>query len=82
MTIPWGIIIALLVLGLAYLIKHFGLEIIEDENDFLKLIGIFLLIYVGAAIAVGVFNPKNALSSSISPVMSAIEEEVVRPDAS
>ena len=59
MQIPWAIIISLGVLGLAYLIKHFVLEVIEEENIFLTIIAIFFVIYAIAAIAVGSLNPLH-----------------------
>ncbi len=65
MPIPWGILIALFVLGLAYLIKHFLAEVIEEEHVFLMIIGAFLTVYAIAAIAIGSLNPLSLISSPV-----------------
>lgn len=65
MPIPWGIIIALFVLGLAYLIKHFFAEVIENEHAFMIIIGGFLTIYIFAAIAIGSLNPFSLISNPV-----------------
>lgn len=57
MPFPWAILISLVILGLALLIKHFVMEIVEEENVFLGVIGVFLLVYIGAALAIGTLNP-------------------------
>jgi len=55
--IPWAILISVGVLSIAFLIKHFLAEVIEQRNVFLCVIGIFIAIYIGAALAVSVLNP-------------------------
>ncbi len=56
--IPWAVIISLFVLSIAYFIKHFLSHVIEEEKEFLMVIGVFLLIYVGAAVAITFLNPQ------------------------
>lgn len=55
---PWALLISTFVLGLAYFIKHFLANVIEEEHDFLMVIGVFLMIYIGAAIAITWLNPQ------------------------
>jgi hypothetical protein len=57
MPFPWTILISFVVLGLAYLIKHFLSSVIEEEKVFLGIVAVFLVIYIGAAIAIGSLNP-------------------------
>lgn len=56
-NIPWAVIISLLVLAGAYLIKHVISHIVEEEHVFLRVIAVFLVMYVGAAVAVTWLNP-------------------------
>lgn len=72
MAIPWGIIIAVFVLGLAYLIKDFLANIIEDEHTFLAIIGGFLVIYIFAAAMVGSLNPLTLVSTQVSADQSGL----------
>ncbi|GEM_PF-3375507 len=63
MPIPWGVIIALFVLGLAYLIKHFLERVLEDQKPFTIMVVAFFAIYIIAAVAIGTFNPFKLVSS-------------------
>ncbi|MBU1908105.1 hypothetical protein KKF59_03160 [Patescibacteria group bacterium] len=45
----WPVIIALLVLGAAYALFRILPEIIDQDNSFLHVIAIFIIIYMGAA---------------------------------
>jgi hypothetical protein len=56
--IPWAVIISFVVLSFAYIIKNFLSNVIENEHEFLTIIGIFLVIYVGAAVAITFLNPQ------------------------
>ena len=76
MIIPWGIVISLGVLGLAYLIKHFAAEVVEEENSFLGLIILFIIIYIGAAIAVGALNPVQLVRDNL-PLSSGSADETL-----
>lgn len=73
MSIPWGILISLIVVLFAVLIKYIFSEVLEDEHVFLGVIGIFLAIYIAAAVAVGALNPLQLISSAVS----AADEEIV-----
>ncbi len=53
----WVILVSLVILGLAYLIRKFADEIVEVRNTFFIIIGIFIVLYVGAAIFVS-YNLK------------------------
>lgn len=53
----WAVLVALVILGLAYLVRNFLDEIVEVRNTFFIIIGIFLVLYVGAAIFVS-YNLK------------------------
>lgn len=64
---PWAVLISVFVVGLAYLIKHFISAVVEEENDFLCVVGVFFVLYIGAAIAVGQLNPH----------ISATQEDLV-----
>lgn len=72
MPIPWGVIISLFVFGLAYLIKTFISEVIEDEHTFIAIIGGFLIVYVFAALAVGSVNPITMISTQVSADQSSL----------
>jgi len=48
----WAVLVSLVILGLAYLVRKFMDEIVEVRNTFFIIIGIFLVLYVGAAIFV------------------------------
>ncbi len=78
MQSPWAVVIALAILGFAYLIKHFFLEIVEDEHAFLLIIGIFFVSYVAAAIAVNSLNPLQFLPNAFSD-SSSFDDVVQQP---
>lgn len=46
----WPMIISLLILALAYILYRMLPEILDQEMSFLWVIGVFLLLYIGAAI--------------------------------
>ncbi len=46
----FAIVLSLFVLALAFLLKYLATEVIEDMNIFMIVSGVFLLIYVSAAI--------------------------------
>ncbi len=69
MGFPWAIAIALTILALAYIIKHFVEKTVEEQNPFLMIIGIFLAIYVVAAIGVSYFNPIEFSPSDTSQIV-------------
>lgn len=48
----WAILISLAVLGIAYLISELADSAVEPRNTFFLVIGVFLVIYIGAAIFV------------------------------
>ena len=56
MASPWAVIISLFVVACALVIKHFLAEIIEEEHIFMQIIGVFILVYIGAAVAIGALN--------------------------
>ncbi|GEM_PF-5599788 len=60
---PWAIVVALAVLGLAFLLKYMTSDVVEDQRLFLWLAGIFILLYVLAAWAIGSLNPSILLSN-------------------
>lgn len=72
MTIPWGVLVAFFVLGLAYLIKSFLAEIIENEHTFLAIIGGFLIVYIFAALIVGSLNPITLVSTQVFADQSSL----------
>lgn len=74
MTIPWAVLIALAVLGLAYLVKHVACEIIEEENEFFYIVTIFIVVYVSAALAINALNPTSRQHETYSAVF---EEKTV-----
>jgi hypothetical protein len=55
MPTPWAVIISLGVLAFAILIDHFFSEVFEEQ--LLHFVGVFFVIYVIAAFAVGRLNP-------------------------
>lgn len=57
MMFPWAVLIALTVLAFAYFIKHFAIHVVEDGDAFLMIIGVFFIVYVIAAAAVGILDP-------------------------
>lgn len=65
MPIPWGIVISLIVLGFAFFIRHVIEVIIEEDEVFFAIIGVFLLVYIGAAIAVGTLNPVELVRDHV-----------------
>lgn len=65
MPIPWGIVISLIVLGFAFFIRHVIEVIIEEDEVFFAIIGVFFLIYIGAAIAVGALNPVELVRDHV-----------------
>ncbi|HPN14822.1 MAG TPA: hypothetical protein PLF71_01760 [bacterium] len=48
----WAILVSITVVALAYLIKSFANEVFEFRNSFFAIIGLFLALYIGAAIFV------------------------------
>ncbi|MEK7115882.1 MAG: hypothetical protein AAB879_00625 [Patescibacteria group bacterium] len=67
---PWHLIIAFFVLGMALLIKHLFAEIIEEEHAFVSIVGVFLIIYVAAALTMSMLMPRM---SAIPTVVQASE---------
>jgi len=63
----WAILVSLIVLGLAYLLKDFMEIIVESMNTFLVIIGIFLVLYVGATIFV-IYSTKAYSAERTAPV--------------
>jgi hypothetical protein len=53
----WILIIAALVLGVAYTIKHAS-TVLEEEHHFYLLIGGFFVLYIGAAVAMSFIIPS------------------------
>lgn len=62
MPFPWAILIALIVLAFAYFIKHVLMHVLEDENSFLMIIGVFFVVYIAASVAVGSLNPVTIVN--------------------
>ena len=69
--IMWAVIISLLVLGLAFLLDRMGLQVLEEPSPFMIAIGVFFVIYVVAAFAVGHFTTVMAQDAGLIP-LSAI----------
>jgi hypothetical protein len=66
-TMFWAILVSLIVLGMAYLLKDFMEIVVEPMNAFFVIIGIFLIIYVGATIFV-FYNTKAYSAERTAPV--------------
>ena len=64
MGIPWGVLISLVIVGLAYLIKHFVDQVAEEEHHFWGAVAVFFLIYAIAAIGIAFVNPHNTVQAS------------------
>lgn len=47
-----ALVIATLILIVAIVIAQFAAEVVEEEHTFLKIVGIFLLLYVIAAVII------------------------------
>lgn len=62
----WAILTSITVVALAYLIKSFANEVFEFRNSFFAIIGLFLILYIGAAIFVN-YSLKQADAKKISP---------------
>lgn len=77
----WAVLVSLIVLGLAYLLKDFMEVVVESMNTFLVIIGIFLVLYVGATIFV--FYSAKAYSAerttSVSQGDSYGKQEPLQP---
>jgi hypothetical protein len=71
MSFPWGIPISLMVLGLAYLMKHVGEEVLEEPHLFWRGVIFFFVVYVIAAFAVGTLNPLELIPGT-SPAPTLI----------
>ncbi len=56
--IPWALIIAIIVLILAYTIKKID-HVVEEDHPFMMLIGAFFALYIVAALAVYTLNPRT-----------------------
>lgn len=67
MEFPWGILIALTVLGLALLIQHFANEVVEEDHHFWGILFVFLVIYVAAAFGIGYVSPRYSALASVEP---------------
>lgn len=65
-TFPWTLLVASIILLFALLIKHLFEGVIEDEHTFLGIIGIFLLCYIAAAVAIGTLDPLRLLPTEVS----------------
>ena len=63
MPFPWAVLIAVGVLLFGLLIAHFFDEVFE-EREFWIIIFVFLIVYVGAAFAVGTLNPVLLLAAT------------------
>ncbi len=69
MPIPWSLLIALGILVLAYVIKHFLADVIEEERHFIGIVVAFMVVY--AAAAVGIWAVGNNASAAEPPSSSA-----------
>jgi len=64
MDIPWGILISLVIVGLAYLIKYFVDQVAEEKHHFWGAIAVFFVMYAVAAIGIAFVNPHNMVQAS------------------
>lgn len=63
------VIIALAILGLALLIRSFVSQVVELDKPFLIIVGIFLILYIGATLLISsrvgnAWSASNHLTSS------------------
>lgn len=79
MEFPWGILIALAVLGLALLIKHFVYEVIEDDNHFWGVLFFYLLIYTISAFGITIVTPKFSAVASNGTAEEAVALDDLDP---
>lgn len=70
----WIPLIAILTLALALLLKYLVSDVIEEDNVFLGLIGIFLMIYVLAAVAISWMNPPLEGHANIASITDTIRQ--------
>lgn len=63
------VIIALAVLGLALLIRSFADQVVELHKPFLIVIGIFLVLYIGAALFIS-YRAGSAWSATQNQITS------------
>lgn len=66
MAMFWPLFVSIVILGLAYLIKSFANEVFEFRNSFFAVIGLFLALYIGAAIFVS-YSMKEVNAKKINP---------------
>lgn len=64
--VPWGVIVSLAIVAIAFLIRNFFEEIIEDDHHFKIIIAFFLAIYIAAAFLVGSLNPITIAHTAIN----------------
>lgn len=57
----WVIAIAFVVMGAALLFKYLAEEILDEEHHFIAILIGFFVIYVTAAVAIGMLNPLDLL---------------------
>jgi drug/metabolite transporter (DMT)-like permease len=57
----WILIAAAIVMAAALLIKYLGEEVLDEEHHFISMIMGFFVIYVTAAVAIGMLNPLDLL---------------------
>ncbi len=72
----WPIFVSITILALAYLIKSFANEVFEFRNSFFAIIGLFLTLYIGAAIFVS-YSLKDANAEKIGTGSSEDQTYVV-----
>jgi hypothetical protein len=57
MVYAWVLIVAFVILGAAYAVKHAS-HVLEDEHHFYLLVGGFFILYLGAAVTMSFILPS------------------------
>ena len=75
----WAILVSLVVLGITYLIRNFVDEVVEFRSSFFVVIGIFFILYIGAAIFVS-YNLKSTNAEIQSSAQTGSDATYSRVD--
>ncbi|MBI5654598.1 hypothetical protein HZC53_03035 [Candidatus Uhrbacteria bacterium] len=71
--------IAAVIMVFALTIKHFLSDAMEEESSFVRLIAVFLVSYIVAALAMSFFNPMDRIKPILAaPKNQEIQETTVR----